>query len=106
MPLDELAFAWDQITVYKNVGRNWGIGRQFGPSYEETTVFLSKTTRIVGFEISYLCGFCAKATPVPVPVTCSQLESLKLSVASVLLHSLLDDLSLPSLSSLDIDRKS
>ncbi len=108
MPLDEFAFPWDQITVYKNI--NWGIGRQFGPSYEDTTVLLSKMTRIVEFEISYLCDFCHRGTPGPgvsVPVTCSHLASLKLSVAktsaSIILDMLLNDLILPSLSSLDID---
>ncbi|KAK0439860.1 hypothetical protein EV421DRAFT_1905751 [Armillaria borealis] len=108
MPLDEFAFPWDQITMYKNV--NWGIGRQFGPPYEDTTLLLSKMTRIVEFEIAYLCDFCRRGTPGPsvsVPVTCSQLASLKLSVAktsaSIVLDVLLNDLILPSLSSLDID---
>ncbi|KAK0188072.1 hypothetical protein F5146DRAFT_740990 [Armillaria mellea] len=108
MPLDEFAFPWDQITVYKNI--NWGIGRQFGPPYEDTTLLLSKMTHIVEFEISYLCDFCRRGTSGPsvtVPVTCSQLASLKLSVAktsaSIVLDVQLNDLTLPSLSSLDID---
>ncbi|KAK0487550.1 hypothetical protein IW261DRAFT_625920 [Armillaria novae-zelandiae] len=108
MPLDEFVLPWDQITVYKNV--NWGIGRQFGPPYEDTTALLSKMTRIVEFEISYLCDFCRREAPGPsvsVPVTCPQLASLKLSVAktsaSIVLDVLLNDLILPSLSSLDID---
>ncbi|KAK0201763.1 hypothetical protein DFS33DRAFT_1017707 [Desarmillaria ectypa] len=108
MPLDEFSFPWNQITVYKNV--NWGIGRQFGPPYEDTIVLLSKMSCIVEFEIAYLCDFCRRGTPgpsVPLPVTCSQLASLKLSVAktsaSIVLDVLLNDLILPSLSSLDID---
>ncbi|KAK0221748.1 hypothetical protein IW262DRAFT_925630 [Armillaria fumosa] len=108
LPLDEFAFPWNQITVYKNVNR--GMGRQFEPPYEDTILLLSKMTRIVEFEISYLCDFSRSGMHSPslsVPVTCSQLASLKLSVAktsaSIVLDILLNDLILPSLSSLDID---
>ncbi|KAK0504112.1 hypothetical protein EDD18DRAFT_1132100 [Armillaria luteobubalina] len=108
LPLYEFAFPWDQITVYKNI--NWGMGKQFEPPFEDTTLLLSKMTRIVEFEISYLCDFSRRGTHsqnISVPVTCSQLASLKLSVAktsaSIVLDILLNDLILPSLSSLDID---
>ncbi|KAG7440810.1 uncharacterized protein BT62DRAFT_561271 [Guyanagaster necrorhizus] len=108
MPLDKFSFPWNQITVYKNV--NWGIGRQFRLPYEDTIHLLSKMPSIVEFEIAYLCDFCRRGSPgtsVPLPVTCSQLTSLKLSIAktsaSNVLDLLLNDLILPSLSSLDID---
>ncbi|KAK0504102.1 hypothetical protein EDD18DRAFT_1326901 [Armillaria luteobubalina] len=104
----EFAFPWDQITVCKIV--NWGVGRQFEPRYENITLLLSKMKRIVEFEISCLCDFTRRGTHshnISVPVTCSQLASLKMSVvktsASILLDVLLNDLVLPSLSSLDID---